>query len=687
MSYRYPDFQNVITVAKDGSADWPTIEAGIAASSAGDTILVYGGTYAENNPLNQKTDTTINCLGRHQTTIMTCNNPGSHGIIHASGNQVIGLEVRGATGAGKSGFYVPAGVENVEWDDCQYQDCDNGWLSETNTVSPNIHCYKPNVERGTTTSVFKTSAGGLMNVISAFVSDPVIAAQVFHVDGVGSTIRVVSSRVNGANTACGALAENGGLAVVTASHLRDVTTGFCTEPTGGTIRGIGSTIESPAIAVRCGANGKIDCDAVRISDSTIDLQTDAASSEITWTGGEVNTRKNSKFPGSTIIATYLEGDAGDRGNTTLGEHHVIGESTLGEGDSTTLDMVVFRRSSVGVWDDITAALVAGTAQDLFADNLVSSDCFIGNTGRKFPGWKDIVSIAASLGAGAIEVSLSVGASAFTPIGVMSTDSEDPFLAHAQEIFERIQGDQVFLNPSAATWIVDTIGAAPVTPTIAWWIRLRIITGALATVPTLANADGASLKLHVNSFEVERCGFTSFRGLSRRPLDIPFKRLADTSAVPVSATIEPSVNISYDEPEASFTNSKVDATVFVINIPAGVDTSFPATVEVKILPRTPGGGVNTQIELETDETIYSNGDTLNGTAADTAQSNIITGLSTPASDDDLLVVTFDFDISVAVPGDTLTVRVFRDATAGNLDDNWEGDVDLAVERVTCMFWHV
>ena len=62
-------FDNVVTVAKDGSADFSTIDAAIGAAVSGDTVLVMPGTY--NEPLTWKDGVTVLALGGAGTVTVT----------------------------------------------------------------------------------------------------------------------------------------------------------------------------------------------------------------------------------------------------------------------------------------------------------------------------------------------------------------------------------------------------------------------------------------------------------------------------------------------------------------------------------------------------------------------------------------------------------------------------------------
>jgi hypothetical protein len=224
-------FAQTIVVAKTGG-DYATIEAGLAAAAAVATtnnriaLIIYPGDYTENNPLTVPDFTSVEAPGGAEVTRMICANGGAlqHGLILASSSDVFGLQVRDASGAGAAGFYFPPAVRDSYVHHPKTTDCDIGWLSEASTLSPGIAVRNPVVFAGTFTSIFKCGAGGLMNVNGALVLEPVIADNVFHSDGAGSTMRVTAARLNGnVATLRGVYIEN----------LGDITTDGCAFLSGG----------------------------------------------------------------------------------------------------------------------------------------------------------------------------------------------------------------------------------------------------------------------------------------------------------------------------------------------------------------------------------------------------------------------------------------------------------------------
>jgi len=134
--------ENLITVAPSGG-DYDTLKAAMAAAPEYSTIIVYppNTMYSEDNPLVFTNEhVSVFKIGLHETGYVDCQNAGSHGIVMNNDTEIFGLQVRNASGAGSAAFYAPAGVNDIEWHDCKWRDCDIGFLSEAGGVNSLVLC-------------------------------------------------------------------------------------------------------------------------------------------------------------------------------------------------------------------------------------------------------------------------------------------------------------------------------------------------------------------------------------------------------------------------------------------------------------------------------------------------------------------------------------------------------------------
>jgi len=100
-----------ILVKKDETGDYTTIQAAVNAATAGDTILVYPGTYNENVDVNKQLN--ITSTGGTAATNVTAASASDHVFyITADGVTIRGFNVSGATNYAKSGIWLDTSSDN-----------------------------------------------------------------------------------------------------------------------------------------------------------------------------------------------------------------------------------------------------------------------------------------------------------------------------------------------------------------------------------------------------------------------------------------------------------------------------------------------------------------------------------------------------------------------------------------------
>lgn len=303
------DPAGLITVATAG-ADHTTIEAalaeaaGVASPSNRILVEIYPGDYSENNPLTIPAYVSVNCPGRHAVTRLICQNSGAgqHGLVLTNDTDVVGIQIQGASGSGAAGFHFPAAAADIELQDCRIQDCDIGWLSEASANSPGISVRTPFITAGTTSSAFKCSAGGLMNVEGALVLAAATVGKVFHSDGANSTLRASGCRTNGDLTTHACYVENTGEMQLFANYHNGVATGVEITATGGTLESSGCTFitTGSSIVLADTALASLTVRGVSLDSSTFSLGAAA-----TFAGSFTDT--GSVFPGFNAIEELWAG--------------------------------------------------------------------------------------------------------------------------------------------------------------------------------------------------------------------------------------------------------------------------------------------------------------------------------------------------------------------------------------------
>jgi hypothetical protein len=653
----------VIRVGQSGAVDYNTITAGVAAASAGQTVLVYPGTYAESNPIVVPVGVTVVGIGGHEVTALSCLNAEQHGFILSNDVAIKELEVRNASGVGKAGFFIPAGVLQIEILSSSIVDCNIGWLSES---ADGIVVSGAYLRTGTMASVAKVQAGGHLSLIDIKVGDNVNATNILHADGVGSRLVISGFAVFGPGDGSmvnGFYVQNGGEIRASNCFVDGVDNAIHIASSDGTFIGSGIAI---------------------VNSQNLDIWTEGGSgTSVQISSGSFDNTLVGQALGTRIIAAYGERAYGHLGSSVIGGLNIgtpkqPSESSFGEGNSTVRDMVVMTDNGTGTaWADITSNLIAGTSQALFASVAENQRVLIGNKSRVFSGWVDVVNTVFATAAGKLSVGLSTAPGVFSLVPVMTVDAEAPNMQHAGEIFQRAQASHVRFDPKHVTWTQETYNGIT-----AYWVEIKIIGGAITTVPILQSSATSSLQLHTNRSRIASDGFATNFGNSIREYDIklPLQRALSGSA-PSNEVVNFTTGIDRDGALNSYAAATVNGVVYGIAITAGIDTSRPMIFRTLWYPSNGGVG---DVELELNYRIVKPGDVLDGALVDTniAVVATVSGVSKSLQP----VVEHKIDISSAVPGDLLVLSHFRDGSVGNVHDTYANSIIIVDRSLAASFWH-
>ncbi len=674
-----PRYSRYLTVAKEGGeftslATAAAYAGTLAGSSYRICIQVMPGDYTESNPIVVPDYVSLFAPGRHHSTRILCSNPGSHGIVCGSYSDITGFCVNNASGADSAGFHIPVTSVSVEIHDCSVKDCDIGWLCD----SPDSNViHQSNIYSGSTTSAIKVTDSAQLAVTSFLTGSGATITNVFHCTNGLLQVGTTGVLGDGAGSVTnGIFIENDGIINIGTASLIGCTNAINIAASDGTF--FGSAI-------------------IAINSQTWDVLLQGGVNTICRiSGGEIDTTKISKTNTAVLTALYSEQFPGDRGTSVRGELHVgspddPAETVLGEGDSSVVDMVIktYHAGTV-TFTDKTNDIVNGTPVTAFPGLAAGNAFLIGNTSRKFPGWKDLVSTACVPGAGGVIVELSNGAGGWNTVEIMTSDANNPYEAHAQEVFERVQASQVRINTlgsAYSSWGMDTYNGST-----CYWIRIRVAVGGITTSPILSGS-GASIKCHTNRFEANGDGFTEKFGNARdRRTLIAHQHLTDdlTVASPGNGTLAFTTTISLTPQDNRFADNAVDGVGMILPLPEGLDTSMPMSIEVCWVPRGTTTGNSVEFELswrvmKAGTAGLADGDLVDGSLVDTGSGSVIESMVAGDSDR-LLRTSFSSVFADAVPGDFIAWRLYRDATAGNsADDTHSDNVDIASIQIFGYFW--
>jgi len=661
-----PDgFSNTLVVDKSGK-NYTTIKAAIAASVAGDAVMVYPGDYTEDNPLTPPASgISVVSVGGPRAATITALNAGSAIFDAPAGTMLIdGFTLEGGSSSIRAGPGSIVSVPRIRM---------NGGGVGLDAAGGVIICRGMTIASGAGTSAVRATNAGAINVIDLLMSGTSVLTYGVHVDGVGSNIVVSNATINGTLTAAMHV-ENSGL--IEASNIQILgacVTALHSNSTGGTIEGAGIHVHAT---------------------TTTDIQVDHTDGLVIVSSGRIDSTKIAFVTAGSVRGYWDEGFGGDLGLSVRGEIHGgspddPSEAVFGEGDSTVLHQVVKTFDGVATYVDKTTEAAEGTNFTAFPTLNVGGTLIIMNTARKFPGWKDAVATAMVLGAGAVRVSLGDGVGGRNEVFKMTSDANGELDAHSREIFQRVQASQVYIDEKGSTyaaWAMDTIDG-----TTGYALFIEIITAAITTAPVIGSTTGAGWKSHTNRFEVNGTGRTQKFGTSRRQHKVfVHQRLmtALTGSAPANGAIAYTTTISLNHSGNRFANNAIDGFALAFQMPIGLDTSMPITTTIGYVPRGNGGG---QVEIEASRRIMhagtaglADGDLCDGTLLDNGTNAVIDTLV--AGDDDRLIeTTLTGYWEDGYPNDNIVFRFFRDATGPNLDDTFASAIDIAYVIMEGYFW--
>ncbi len=666
-----PDFARTITVALSGG-DFTTISAGLTAAaalapppSAGApaTVLVYPGTYVE----------TITLLAF--VSLVGVGGPSSVNIVAplttativtgAASSSLRGVTLSGASGAGGIGLsHTVAGLPLVLFN-CAVLDCETGYSFSGAGVAVSgsfITALRfPGQVLVTALEVLAGAAFKASNInIEGTGASRITTA--LSVDGVGSVMTVAIGLITFADD--GVLADTSGTANVNTTEIRSAVNGVHAGSTGTpTIQGADITI---------------------VSSSTLDVLQDTVAGTLLLTSSNFLSTLTSIPAGSASILTHVSLDTDNEAFTIFGDLHVGAPfegwtSALGEGSAYVNTMNVFRNTSgeTGAYTDVTASAASpsGSAFSAFPGVTAGNVMFIGGS-VTFSGIFSNTIVAMALGAGAVVWEFWDGAS-WTAFNVMASDAQAPLAQYANTPLERINTESVRFGPMAG-WTTKTLTSDPFGAGSKFWVRARI-SAAITTSPTMEQ-----IKLQPNSSQINDDGALEFFGDARVERPLAFHRIFFTDLVGQLAPDEDllfTTNIQVVTVDNRFSDGAVDGVGTESFIPLGLDTSSPLRFDVLWAGDTATGAA--AVELEVNFASIKVGDILDGSASDSLLTAIIAQGAFTAQE--LIETPFSLPIPTLLENELLALTVFRDATGGNADDTYGGDVYMVDLHVTGLFW--
>ena len=634
-------YAHVITVAKSGgqhtSVKAALVAAALVAGVATPTLVqVYPGIYTELNPLVIADYVSVIAVGRHATTQIIASDPGAHVFVLGSHSDMYGVFTTGATDAGFAAYHSPLGTVGVDVHDCQYADCDVGWLVDSVGAS-NLLLRKMHVAAGTTTSCVHITAGASATVDGIQLSGSIVTNGVL-CEGAGASVIIEP----------GALRGDGG-SLVNALNVRDGAFAQCS--------GLG--VRNAAVGVRIGANSSVLLTGGGFDQCANDAVLEDATSVLQASSVWMSSQSIEGATLGTVLGLVVSNTLGDAGTTVMGECHVgtrdnPSELVVGGGESYFTDVETYTGDAAEVGPFTRQSVAAQTAEgSTFVpfDSVAAGECLYIGSPYVFPGFKVLVDTALVVGAGEIVTEYWSGA-AWTDVRNMSalTTTKGQF---STRVLERANSEHVrFDMDGVAGWALHTIEGHEL-----YWCRLRIVTG-VTSVGLLQQ-----IKCHTDRWEGNGNGTTEWFGGARPTMTMPvgLKDLVGVDgAAPKSTDIVYSSTIKLVSKNNRLEPTVKDGLGAAFTLPESVDTSCALQFSVSVA--TPA--IVGDVEIELVVSPHPAGTALVDTTPESSEFKVFT---VPGATMVPHVLVFSVDVSALVPGDVLAFAIIRDADAANAAD--------------------
>jgi hypothetical protein len=249
------------------------------------------------------------------------------------------------------------------------------------------------------------------------------------------------------------------------------------------------------------------------------------------------------------------------------------ETCLGEGDSTSRDMLVYKYTDIGsVFTDVSDEAKSATGSNFTMGTAVNDAMYIGwdlqnSDFLKFYGIKCSVLTALTPGAGSAVWEFWDGDS-WEEFSVMMSNAIIPYVSYGNASFQETGSHQIrFASERLINeWAKND---PPGITTNRFWVRFRI-TGVISVAPIFEQ-----FKLHTNRSEINENGWLEYFGTARPistlPININTFR-GPTGSKPGDQDLYLSDNLDVGKEQNEFGYNTTDRLALAIYLPLDVDTS-------------------------------------------------------------------------------------------------------------------
>lgn len=320
------------------------------------------------------------------------------------------------------------------------------------------------------------------------------------------------------------------------------------------------------------------------------LQLTHTSALVFGTGNRLRDDLIDQVLGSTINCSFYSDKLTEnafhiRGELYVGSIHSPTESSFGEGGSNTDGMLVYHCIATNSNDDgstfvdITnnVLLPDGTTNNAFPNLNINACLQICSTKFDFTAGIKILLTSGIVPTSGINGSTRLiiceywNGTIWEQIAPMSTDANPNYFPHADELFNTGHFNYRF-GPK-----IIMVSKA-INGKTGYWSRFRLI-GAITTNPVIDH-----LKLHTNKLVINQDGFMEYFGKAQKRAKIPYNintaRPAGNS--PSNKDFYIDDTLSFGRTENTFQNSTEDRTGFMIELPEDIDTSKKMIINIRYI---------------------------------------------------------------------------------------------------------
>jgi len=637
---------------------YASITLALAAASAGDVVICGPGTYAESFTV----PAGVTVLGQSGSRVTKITGTLATGTRVALNNGAVlrGFQITLPTDATYAIEYAGAAPSLAVSRDIVFIGSGGSGKCYGQTGSGSSEIMDSFIQQGSMACVFEVTNGELFvrstlisKYVTAITDAVLVSGGLFAFDGMVLRGAGITDGIS-----CGA-----GQVIGTVAEFQDLT--------GSALHITSGSADVQIRNLRCAGCG-------------LDLEVDAAASSCTvhLSGAEMleaNISADDNFHANAdhFLAFQDEtiGDASFKvwGKLSVGSQNHGTYSYFGQGGQNTANIYCFRNTNleIGTWSDVTTILKSeSSSTTAIFTGVTAGNCFYFGNDRPFTGSYLNITTAGVAGTG-VAIFEYWNGSAWTSAAIMATDDGSPHNQYGSNIAGIVGEYQLRAGPLPG-WTTKSLNG-----TTAYWVRYRLVT-AYTSSPILEQ-----MKATVNSIRIGPHGFLEYFGESRprRSMLWHLGLLEDrTGWSPVDENIDFSTNVQVGLVDNEFANGTIDGRAGIVDIPFGLDTSYPLTLTIKWMKTAAGSG---DVELELAYSKAADENVFDGTLSET----ILTDITNVTGDAQYYSYTTSFTIPVydMIPGYLLGISIFRDASGGNLDDTFADGIALLSTTLKGYFW--